>query len=193
MMLPSRWQRWFRRFSPFLDLHLVPLKQKHQYWFGVLLLARGILLICYSSTLFNVAQDTNLLILFIFGVLFIFYMSATFPYQNTAVLLVNGSFLTNMALLSGFALFAEAHPHGSTIRTVTATLSAALAFIIFCGIIIYGIICALRYRLFNRKTTNTEMMTSLAANGGSNNDEKQRRPTQGTRIRQNNCCNILIY
>ena len=75
-----------------------------------------------------------------------------------------------MALLSGFALFAEAHPHGSTIRTVTATLSAALAFI-FCGII-YGIISALRYQLFNRKTTN-KMMTSLATNGGSDNDEKQ--------------------
>lgn len=90
-----------------------------------------------------------------------------------AVLLVNGSFLTNMALLSGFALFTEAHPHRSTIRTVTATLSAALAFIIFCGIIIYGIISA--PRLFNRKTIN-KMMTSiasLAANGGSNNDEKQ--------------------
>ena len=173
MVLPSRWQRWFRRFSPFLDLHFVPLKQKHQYWFGVLLLARGILLICYSSTLLNVAEDTNLLILFIFGILLIFYMSTTLPYQNMAVLLVNGSFLTNMALLSGFALFTEAHPHGSTIRTVTATLSAALAFIIFCGIIIYGIISA--PRLFNRKTIN-KMMTSiasLAANGGSNNDEKQ--------------------
>ena len=172
MMPPSRRQRWFRRFSPFLDLHFAPLKQKHQYWFGVLLLARGILLICYSSTLFNVAQDTNLLILFIFGVLLIFYMSTTLPYQNTAVLLVNGSFLTNMALLSGFALFAEAHPHGSTIRTIIATLSAALAFIIFCGIIIYGIISALRCRLFNRKTIN-KMMTSLSTNGGLDNDETQ--------------------
>ena len=62
--------------------------------------------------------------------------------------------------------------HGSTIRTVIATLSAALAFIIFCGIIIYGIISALRYQLFNRKTTN-KMMTSLATNDGSDNDEKQ--------------------
>jgi hypothetical protein len=85
-MLPSRWQgNWFRRFSPFLDIHFVPLKKKHQYWFGVCLLARGILLIFYSSTLLNVAPGTNLLILFIVGVALLFYMTATLPYQDMAV------------------------------------------------------------------------------------------------------------
>jgi hypothetical protein len=101
-------------------------------------------------------------------------MTATLPYQDMAVLLVNASFLTNIALLSGFALFTETHPRGSTLRTITAALSAALAFVMFCGIVIYGIISVPRY--FNRKTTNNNMMTSiatLAAKSGSNNDEKQ--------------------
>jgi hypothetical protein len=88
-------------------------------------------------------------------------------------LLVNASFLTNIALLSSFALFTETHPHGSTLRTITAALSASLAFLTFCGIVIYGIISVPRY--FKRKTTNN-MMTSIAtlvAKSGSNNDEKQ--------------------
>ena len=168
-MLPARLLRCFRRFRPFFDTYFVPLKHKHQYWFGLLLLARWIILICYSSTL---SQDINLLILFIAGVILLFHMTATLPYRNTSILVVNGSFLTNLALLSGFALFTETNPLRSTLRTVMAALSIGLAFLTFCCIVIYEII-ALRY--LNRKTVSNMMssVASLASKSFSNNDERQ--------------------
>ena len=171
-MLPSMLLRWSRQFSTFFDIYFAPLKHKHRYWFGVLLLARGILLICFSSTLINVPQEVNLLILVIVGVILLLYMTATLPYQGVAALLVNGSFLTNLALLSGFALFTETHPHGSVVRIVITALSTGLAFLMFCGIVIYGIIAP---RYFNRKAISNMLtsVVSMATNSDPNSDEKQ--------------------
>ena len=44
---------------PSYDAYLAPLKQKHQYWFGVLLLARGILLVSFAS-LFGISNAINI-------------------------------------------------------------------------------------------------------------------------------------
>lgn len=171
-MLPPRLLRWFRRFSPFTDTYFVPLKRKHRYWFGVLLLARWILLICFSSTMFNVPEDISLLVLFIVGVLLLFYMTATLPYRNVANLVVNGLFLKNLALLSGFALLTLTHPHGSTLRTPAAALSIGFALLTLCGIVIYGITAS---RYFNRKAINNGMtlIASLGTTSDSKSDEKQ--------------------
>ena len=166
--------RWIRRFSPFLEAHFVPLKHRHQYWFGVLLLARGFLLICFASTSIDIPQDINLLILFIVAVMLLFYTTATLPYRDRAVLLINGAFLVNLAILSGFALFTETQPHGSTLRTVTVALSAGLAFLMFSGIVIYGMIAP---QYSNRKTIS-KLMTSVAslATNDSNKLSEERQP-----------------
>ena len=36
--------------SPLYDAYLAPLKHKHHYWFGALLLVRGILLVTFASS-----------------------------------------------------------------------------------------------------------------------------------------------
>ena len=52
--------KWTMQFNPFYDAYFAPLKPKHQYWFGVLLIARGILFIMFASN-FAIPQDINLL------------------------------------------------------------------------------------------------------------------------------------
>ena len=173
----SRLLKWTKRFSPLFDAYFAPLKHQHKYWFGVLLLARGILLICFASTLLDIPQCANLLILFVVGVILLFYVTIILPHRNRDVLLVNGSFLANLALLSGFALFTETQPNGSTLKLVIITLSTGLAFLKFCGIVIYGTIAT---RYFKKQNIDS-VMQAVISFLGSNSDEKQ--PllnTQGT-------------
>ena len=154
-----RFLRWIMRFHPVYDAYFAPLKTKHQYWFGVLLLARGILLISFAST-FGISQSINLLFLSIVGIVLLFYMTLTQPYKSRALLLLHGSFLTNLTLLSGCAIYAsQTHAHGSrlTLKTVIVGLSTGFAFLKFCGIILYLILAP--WCPFKRDTSNIEKPT----------------------------------
>ena len=57
--------KWTTRFSSFYDANFAPLKHKHQYWFGVFLLARGMILVAFATN-FSISSDINLFILLIF-------------------------------------------------------------------------------------------------------------------------------
>ena len=132
--------KWIMRFNPVYDAYFAPLKSKHQYWFGVLLLTRGILLISFAST-FGVSPNINLLNLSIAGIVLLFYMIITQPYKNRAVLFQNGLFLTNLTLLSGCAIYvSHTHSHQLMLKTVIIGLSTGFAFLQFCGIVLYSAI-----------------------------------------------------
>ena len=131
--------KWITRFKPVYDACFAPLKHKHQYWFGMLLLARGILLLTFTLS-FATPQSTSLLILLIFVVSLSFYMAHSHPYKSKAVLLVNNSFLLNLTILSGFTIYARIHPNAATLLAVTIGLSTGVAFLQFCGIVFYSIL-----------------------------------------------------
>ena len=59
-----KYLQWITKFTPFYDACFAPLKDKHHYWFGVLLLVRGVLLLIYSLT-FTIYPNINLLILLV--------------------------------------------------------------------------------------------------------------------------------
>ena len=44
-----RFLKWINRFHPIYDASFAPLKPKHYYWFGILLFARGVLLVTFAS------------------------------------------------------------------------------------------------------------------------------------------------
>ena len=131
--------KWIMRFNPVYDAYFAPLKHKHQYWFGMLLLARGVPLVTFTST-FTVSQSINLLLLLIIGVLLLFYMALTQPYKSKTVFLLQSFSLVNLTLLSGFALFAYSYPNGPSIQTIVVGLSTGVAFFQFCGIILYALV-----------------------------------------------------
>ena len=145
--------RWVTNLKPFFDVHFAPFKPSHRYWFGVLLLARGVLLIIFSST-FATPKNTNLLLLLIIVLTLLLYMATIQPYRNKCILIIQSSFLVNILLLSAFVLYAETHENKYTLQTTTTGISIGVAFLQFCGIIICNVIrlcCRAKYNSYKNK------------------------------------------
>ena len=129
---------WIMRFHPVYDAYFAPLKHKHQYWFGVLLLARVILLLTFVST-FAIPQYVNLLLLLIVGAILTFYVAVVQPYKSTVTLLLQSTFFINLNLLAGFVVvgFLSNQP---MLQTGAVGLSTGVAFVQFCAIVLYNVI-----------------------------------------------------
>jgi predicted outer membrane repeat protein len=134
-----RFRKWINRFHPIYDAYFAPLKPKHHYWFGILLLARGVLLVILAST-FGVPDTINLLLLLILSVALLVYVILVQPYLRAAVLALQTSFLVNLTLISGFVIFAYTQPNGATLLSAAVGISTGIAFLQFCAIIVYSIV-----------------------------------------------------
>ena len=101
--------KWVTNLKPFFDVHFAPFKPAHRYWFGVLLLARGILLVIFSSS-YATPKNTNILLLLITILLLLLYMAIVQPYKNKIILIFQSSFLVNILFLGMFVLMLKATP-----------------------------------------------------------------------------------
>ena len=131
--------KWVANLKPFFDVHFAPFKPAHRYWFGVLLLARGSLLIIFSTS-FATPKNTNLLLLLITVIILLLYMAIVQPYRNKIILIFQSSFLANILLISIFVLYAESHANKYVLQTTAVGISIGQAFLQFCGIIICSVI-----------------------------------------------------
>ncbi len=131
--------RCIMRLHPLYDAYFAPLKYKHQYWFGVLLLTRGILLVTFAS-IFAIPQNINLILLLIFGMLLIYFMVLTHPYKSRAIFVLQISYLANLTLLSGFIFFTYTQEDGTKLQSIAVGLSTGIVFLKFCGTVLYVII-----------------------------------------------------
>ena len=132
--------KWVTSLKPFFDVHFTPFKLAHRYWFGVLLLARGLLLIIFSSS-YATPQNTNLLLLLALVLLLLLYMAIVQPYKNKVVLIIQTSYLANLLLLSAFILYTETMDDNRyTVQTIAVGVSTGIVFLQFCGIIVCNII-----------------------------------------------------
>ena len=166
--------QWVTRFHPVYDAYFAPLKHKHQYWFGVLLLVRGILLVTFAST-FGISNSINLLILLILGIVLLFYMTLVQPYKNTALLLLQSSFLVNLTILSGFDIFAYTQPNKQTLMDVAFGISTGIVFVQFCVIVLHSMVesrCIFRKRVeidneIRDSNENAKPMAAVIVNSNS--------------------------
>ena len=135
---------WIMRFHPVYDAYFAPLKHKHQYWFGVLLLARVALLMTFLSAL-AIDPYVNLLLLLVPGMMLLFHVAVVQPYTSTAVLWLDCTFLSNLILLALLVLVSlwSIQP---TLRIVAVGLSTGVAFVQFCGIVLYNVIEIIKRR-----------------------------------------------
>ena len=131
--------RWTIRLNPFYDANFAPLKHKHQYWFGLLLLIQGTMFVVFTCN-FSIPNGINLLILHICAVLLLFCMFSASIYKSHALLIFHSSFLLNICFLSGFIIFSHTKTKVRFSMQTSATLiSTGIAFLQFCGIIFYQI------------------------------------------------------
>ena len=139
MISNLRFLTWIERFVPITDANTAPLKHKHQYWFGVLLLVRGILLLIATSS-FGIPYAINLLILFIFATLLLFYTNFMQVYKSAGILLLNSSFNINLIILSGVYILTYTQPNSQRVQMIAVGFSTGCAFLQFCGIVLYVLI-----------------------------------------------------
>lgn len=122
--------RWVSKLYPVLDTHLAPLKSKHQYWFGVLLLARGIV---YLAGL-NPFRHVTLFITAIVITLLLFYMVLVRPYKSRMVFFLECLSFLNLGVLS-ITIFFTGLDNARPIEIIVS-VSCGIAFLQFGGIVL---------------------------------------------------------
>ena len=137
-----RISKWITRYKPVIDAYFAPLKDGHHYWFGVLLLSRGILLLISSLTA-NINPAVSLFLLLGVATLLLCYMNFKRVYKKTSVLILESTFLINLIVLTGGAMYYN--DRESSEKVVLIGSSIGITFIKFCGIVIWSVV-----QLFSR-------------------------------------------
>ena len=120
--------KWVVRLNPVFDTHFAPLKDRHSYWFGVLLLARAFLFMITTSSFVRI----NLLILLLTVTLLLVYMTVIQVYKSKLVLLLQSFLFVNLICLSAVTLFMTS-PDIETIHTIVAIdVSIGTSFFFIC-------------------------------------------------------------
>ena len=115
-------RKWMLRLKPFFDAYFGPLRGNHRYWIGVLLVARGILLLVFGPL--NSANDPSMNLLAVVTVVLVLLMyTSNLPYgrmdmdggnhfkfwigscyKKWYLSLLESSFQCNLAILSAITL-----------------------------------------------------------------------------------------
>jgi hypothetical protein len=134
----SKPSKWITRYKPVIDAYFAPLKDQHHYWFGVLLLIRGILLVTSSLTA-NINPAISLFLLLVVATLLLCYMNYKQVYKRKSVLILESAFLINLLFLTGGTMYYYSDAGGSQ-RAVLVHTSIGIAFVKFCGIIVWSVL-----------------------------------------------------
>ena len=128
--------KWINKLAPVYDAYFSPLKDKHQYWFGLMLLVRGILLILL--TVISVANpELNVFILFLFIIFLFFFMSVKYVFKQMTVKLLERITLLNLIILSAGTLYKW---ESTESRSTLLIISVGITYAQFCVIIVSSLI-----------------------------------------------------
>jgi hypothetical protein len=128
--------KWINKLAPVYDAYFSPLKDKHRYWFGLILFVRGIFLILLTVT--SVANpELNVFILFLFVIFLLFFMSVKYVYKRMTVRLLESAALLNLTILSAGTLYKW---ESTESRSTLLTVSVGIALAHFCIIVVLSLI-----------------------------------------------------
>ena len=128
--------RWVGRLKPLFDSYSGPLKDRHHYWTGIGLLARLVLVLTSAATL-TIAPFISALTIAITAPLLCLLVLSVYKQWQLSVL--EGCFLTNMAMFSSGALFVKAQGWDTNSLDSLACTSLGITFILFLAIIVYHV------------------------------------------------------
>ena len=127
--------KFIARYKPLYDAYFAPLNDKHNYWFGLLLLVQGVLLLVSSLTLYTLPEISVLLLLAI-SIFLLCYLNNVRPYKKTSIALLESSFMINFIVLAVGYLYFRDNNKG---RAILLSLSITAALVEFCGIVIWNL------------------------------------------------------
>ena len=132
--------RWVPRFSPVYDAYFAPLKDKHHYWFGVLLIVRGILLVVFSLTR-SVHPNINYLLLSIISAVLLCYANYNRVYKTKRVQFAENYFFIVLILIGGSEIVNQRTKHAVVYGSIFVTLLA------FCGVLLWSALVQIFFKL----------------------------------------------
>ena len=127
--------RWVGRMRPLLEAYYGPLKDRHRYWVGVLLLARVVVIIPAADP-FSTSSVTSLTVAILSGALLFFTSSVGGMYKKNYISVLENSFFLNLLIFS--ALLSYLHYVGGD-PAVAEYVKIGLAFAAFTAIIIFQV------------------------------------------------------
>ena len=128
--------KWINKLAPVYDAYFSPLKYKHQYWFGIMLLVRGILLILLTVTSVE-NPELNVFALFLFIALLFYLISIKNVYNQVDVRILESSTLLNLIILSSGTLYRwDSYESRSKLLMV----SIGITFAQFCVIVVWSLV-----------------------------------------------------
>ena len=148
---------WVTKLKPFFDAFTGPLKDKHRYWVGVLLLVRCVILLIVFVYTSN-GNDTALVSV-IFAVLVILTIAGS-KYRNKSLSLLEQSYVLNLGLLVSGTLYIQYASKDSNQEALFIT-SVGAAFLQFVATVIFHAFVQLRKRLNKIKSRVKGMKTVL--------------------------------
>ena len=125
---------WVLKLKPFFDAYFGPLKDKHRYWTGALLVSRLVLSLISSV---NVLGDDNVNILATIIVVFCLLWQSGGVYKIWIVSVLDSFFLFNLGVLSLFTLYNKFSQDPDSSQYVTISVSVGSVFAVFCLILLY--------------------------------------------------------
>ena len=132
---------WINRWKPFYDAYYGPLKDKHHYWVGFLLIVRGVLLVLFSLTSAT-APDINILAMILTpSVLLLYACHIGNVYKNRLLSLFENLFFINMIFLGSGIFYIQAFK-GS--KGTILQISVWFAFAQFACILLFHVCCTLK-------------------------------------------------
>ena len=128
--------KWINKLAPVYDAYFSPLKDKYLYWFGAMLLVRGILLVLLTVTSVD-NPELNVFALFLFMAFLLYFISIKNVYKQINVRVLESATLLNLIILSSGNLYRwESYESRSTLLMV----SIGITFAQFCVIVGWSLI-----------------------------------------------------
>ena len=156
--------RYIAKYKPIYDAYYAPIQDRHHYWFGLLLLAKGILLLVSSFTL-HIIIELSLFLLLVTALVLLWYLNHIQVYKKKYVTLLESSFLANVIILTAGFMYCKGNLHA---QETLLCVSIAVVFIEFCGIVIWNLIPQ-QIKRIRIKSTNNDLLQQ----GGNESVEYQ--------------------
>ena len=123
--------KWINKLAPVYDAYFSPLKDKHRYWVGAMLLIRGILLVLSTVTSVD-NPELNVFALFLFIAFLLSFISIENVYKPIDVRVLESATLLNLIVLSSGTLYRW---ESTDSRSKLLMVSIGITFTQFCVVV----------------------------------------------------------
>ena len=138
------------KMKPLFDAHYGPFKDKHRYWFGVLLGARAAILLTSSVVPLSSSSVNSMAIIVVVGILFTHLCTVGRVYRKFYVSLIEAAFFLNLTILAATVLYTDNDSNQLTLSYIMVGAAFAM-FVVIVAIHLFLSIKAFCYRALGLK------------------------------------------